>query len=93
MRCEGVTHASHPALRSFGVAGREAATVRAGMPKSKLRRGRTERIEKNRRSETAVTVICGKHETFNRCVLDESIHNFGDVRSRNAPVKKVVGFD
>ena len=33
------------------------------------------------------------HETSNRLALEESIHNLGDVRYRDAPVKKVIGFD
>jgi hypothetical protein len=37
--------------------------------------------------------ICGNHETFDRLTLDESVDNLGYVRSRNAPVKKVIGFD
>ena len=37
--------------------------------------------------------ICGNHETFNRLTRDESIHNLWDVRDRDAPVKKVIGFD
>ena len=38
-------------------------------------------------------LIRGKHEPFNRLAIDESIHNLRNVRSRNAPVKKVIGFD
>ena len=38
-------------------------------------------------------VICSNHETFNRLILDQSIHNLRDVRDRNASVKKVIGFD
>jgi len=34
-----------------------------------------------------------KHETFDRLTDDESIHNFRDVRDRDASVKKVIGFD
>ena len=37
--------------------------------------------------------IGGEQETFNRLTLDESVDNLRDVRSRNAPVKKVIGFD
>ena len=37
--------------------------------------------------------IRGNHESVNRLSLDESIHNLRDVRNRNAPVKKVIGFD
>jgi hypothetical protein len=38
-------------------------------------------------------LICGNQETFDRLAGDESIHNLGDIHSRNAPVKKVIGFD
>jgi hypothetical protein len=38
-------------------------------------------------------LIVGKQETFNRLVLDESIYNLRDVGDRDAPVKKVIGFD
>jgi hypothetical protein len=38
-------------------------------------------------------VFRGNHETFNRLAVNESIHNLRDVRDRNAPVKKVIGFD
>ncbi|MGC2352306.1 MAG: hypothetical protein WA496_02800 [Candidatus Udaeobacter sp.] len=38
-------------------------------------------------------LIRGDHESFNRLARDEPIHNRGDVRSRNASVKKVIGFD
>ena len=38
-------------------------------------------------------LIRSKHEPFNRLAIDESIHNLRNVRSRNAPVKKVIGFD
>jgi hypothetical protein len=40
-----------------------------------------------------IVLIRGNYETFNRLVLDEPIHNLRDVRRRNAPVKKVIGFD
>jgi hypothetical protein len=40
-----------------------------------------------------VVLIRGKHETFNRLSLNESVHNLGDVRDRDAFVKKVIGFD
>jgi hypothetical protein len=38
-------------------------------------------------------LIRGDHETFNRLIFNESIHNFRDVGDRDAPVKKVIGFD
>jgi hypothetical protein len=38
-------------------------------------------------------LIGGNDETFNRLASDESLHNLGDVCSRNAPVEKVIGFD
>ena len=38
-------------------------------------------------------LIRSDHETFNRLAGDKSIHNLRDVRGRNAPVKKVIGFD
>ena len=38
-------------------------------------------------------LIRGDYETFNRFALDESIHNLRDVRDRDVPVKKVIGFD
>ena len=40
-----------------------------------------------------VVLIPGEHETFNRLALNESIHNLGDVRDRDAFVKEVIGFD
>jgi hypothetical protein len=44
-------------------------------------------------SHLCFVLIRGNHQPFNRLAGDESIHNLGDVRSRNAPVKKVIGFD
>ena len=41
----------------------------------------------------SIVLICGDHETFNRLAGDESIHNLRDVRDRDAPIKKVIGFD
>ena len=38
-------------------------------------------------------LIRSDHETFNRLAGDESVHNLRDVRDRDAPVKKVIGFD
>ena len=37
--------------------------------------------------------VRGNQETFNRLILNESIHNLRDVGDRNAPVEKVIGFD
>jgi hypothetical protein len=42
---------------------------------------------------SSVVLICGKHETFDRLAGDESVDNLRDVRDRDAPVKKVIGFD
>jgi hypothetical protein len=42
---------------------------------------------------SSIVLIRGDHETFNGLARDESGHNLWDVRSRNAPVKKVIGFD
>ena len=41
----------------------------------------------------SLVLIPGNHEPFNRLVLNESIHNLRDVGDRDAPVKKVIGFD
>ncbi len=38
-------------------------------------------------------LIRGDYETFNRLALNKSIHNLRDVSDRDAPVKKVIGFD
>ena len=38
-------------------------------------------------------VFLGEREAFNRLAGDESIHNLGNVRDRDAPVKKVIRFD
>jgi hypothetical protein len=38
-------------------------------------------------------VICSNHETFNRLILDQSIHNLRDICYRDVPVRKVIGFD
>jgi len=38
-------------------------------------------------------LIRGNHEPLNRLIFDESIHNLRDVGDRDAPVKKVIGFD
>ena len=38
-------------------------------------------------------LFVGDHETSNRLALDESVHNLPDVRDRDAPVEKVIGFD
>ena len=44
-------------------------------------------------SHLCFVLIRGNHESFNRLALNESIHNLRDVRDRDAPVKKVIGFD
>ena len=44
-------------------------------------------------TQPPLQLIRGDHETFNGLIFDESIHNLRDVRSRNAPVKIVIGFD
>ncbi len=41
----------------------------------------------------SIMLIRGKHETFNRLALNQSIHNLRDVRDRDAFVKEVIGFD
>lgn len=46
-----------------------------------------------RLAEPWLQQICGNHEPFDRFAGDESVDNLGDVRSRNVPVKKVIGFD
>ena len=38
-------------------------------------------------------LVRGEHETFDRLAGYEPVDNLRDVRSRNAPVKKVIGFD
>jgi hypothetical protein len=38
-------------------------------------------------------LIRGNDESFKRLALNESIYNLGNVRDRDAPVKKVIGFD
>jgi hypothetical protein len=40
-----------------------------------------------------LALVRGKHEALNRFAADKSVHNLRDVRSRNAPIKKVIGFD
>ena len=42
---------------------------------------------------SSLVLIRGKDEPFNRLAVDESIHNLRDVGDRDAPVKKVIGFD
>ena len=46
-----------------------------------------------RLTQPGLQVFRGKHETFNRLAGDESIHNLGDIRDRDAPIKKVIRFD
>jgi len=40
-----------------------------------------------------IVLIRGKHETLNRLILDESIHNLRYICNRDASVEKVIGFD
>ena len=40
-----------------------------------------------------LALVRGKHEALNRFAADKSVHNLRDVRDRNAPVKKMIGFD
>jgi hypothetical protein len=40
-----------------------------------------------------LALVRRKHEALNRFAADKSVHNLRDVRSRNARVKKVIGFD
>jgi hypothetical protein len=42
---------------------------------------------------SSIVLIRGNHEPFNRLALYQSIHDLGDVGDRDAPVKKVIGFD
>ena len=42
---------------------------------------------------SSIVLIRGKHETFDRLVGDECVHNLRDVGDRDAPVKEVIGFD
>ena len=42
---------------------------------------------------SSIVLIRGNHEPFNGLALSESIHNLRDVRDRDAPIKKVIGFD
>ena len=43
--------------------------------------------------ESITTLIWSHHETFNRLTADQCINNVRDVPDRDAPVKKVIGFD
>ena len=38
-------------------------------------------------------LVRANHETFNRVAANESVHNLGNVRDRDAPVKEVIRFD
>ena len=40
-----------------------------------------------------LALVRSKDEALNRFAADKSVHNLWDVRDRNAPVKKVIGFD
>jgi len=44
-------------------------------------------------ASSSIVLIRGNHETFNRLTFNEPIHNLRDVSDRDAPVKKVIGFD
>jgi len=54
---------------------------------------RAGRLELIAADTVAATSILADHETFDRLAGDKSIHNLRDVRNRDAPVKKVIGFD
>lgn len=58
-------------------------------------RSQRQRLQVFRRSprRPPLQLIHGDHEPFNRFTLNESIHNLRDVGHRDAPVKKVIGFD
>jgi hypothetical protein len=74
-----------------GLPGLGIAYVVAGS-KSFMHRKRI-MIDGKRRTYRRFVLIRGEHEPFNRLAVNESIHNLRDVRDRNAPVKKVIGFD
>ncbi len=40
-----------------------------------------------------LALVRSKDEALNRLAADKSVHNLWNVRDRNAPVKKVIGFD
>jgi hypothetical protein len=40
-----------------------------------------------------LALVRSKDEALNRFVADKPVHNLWDVRDRNAPVKKVIGFN
>lgn len=42
---------------------------------------------------SSIVLIRGNEETFDRLGLNESVHNLCDVGDRDAPVKKMIGFD
>ena len=50
-------------------------------------------LQRDARIYLCFMLIRSDHETFNRLAVDESIHNLRDIRDRDAPVKKVIGFD
>ena len=69
-----------------------AANTAATTPAKLIHRKRL-MIDGERKIYLCFVLICGNHEPFNRLALNESIHNLRDIRSRNAPVKKVIRFD
>lgn len=40
-----------------------------------------------------IVLVRGNHETLHRFAADKCVHNLRDVCDRDAPVKKVIGFD
>jgi hypothetical protein len=46
-----------------------------------------------RLAQPPLQLFRGNHEPFNWLALNESIHDLRDVGDRDAPVKKVIGFD
>jgi len=42
---------------------------------------------------SSIVLICSNQKTVDRLAADECIHNRGDVRDCNAPIKKVIRLD
>ena len=40
-----------------------------------------------------LVLVCCKQQALNRFAADKSVHNLRDIRGRDAPIKKVIGFD
>lgn len=40
-----------------------------------------------------LALVRSKHQALNRFAADKSVQNLRDVRDRDAPIKKVIGFD